>query len=206
MSQVKPRRLPWDEIRERAELFRKTYVHPLNKIPVPIEELVEFDLEIAPWPIPNLLEKIDIDGFLSNDFKNIFVDKDIYMDRRWENRLRFTFAHEVGHYVLHKEEIQRCQFRTVEDWIHFREDMSEDDLFWFEQQAYEFAGRLLVPKQRLIKELENNREKIKQFRALSDPSDDEILIQAISRVICGKFGVSEGVIFRRIRNEKIWQE
>ena len=130
MSAIKPKRLSWREIREKAEKFREKYVNPLDMVPVPVEEILEFDLDITPWPIDNLLQKADIDGFISNDLKHIFVDKNIYLDSRFVNRLRFTFAHEVGHFVLHKEEIQQYEFRTENDWIHFREEMSEEELFW----------------------------------------------------------------------------
>ncbi len=80
MSTIKPRRMQWEEIREKAEEFRKKIVHPGDKTPIPIEEILEFDLNITPWPVDGLLEKIDIDGFLSNDLKTLFVDKRIYMD------------------------------------------------------------------------------------------------------------------------------
>ena len=206
MSIFKPEHMKWNEIREKAEDFRKKYVSPPDMIPVPIEEIVEFELGITPWPIDGLLQKIDIDGFLSNDLKYLFVDSGIYMDKRWENRLRFTFAHEIGHLILHSDIIQKSDFRTETEWIHFRNEMSEDDLYWFEQQAYEFAGRLLVPKNKLVEELKKNRKKINQFRMLIEKNNDELLFQAISRVICDKFGVSDGVIFRRIRNEKIPNE
>lgn len=206
MAGLKPRKLRWEEIREKAEEFRRKYVNPPNSIPVPVEEILEFDLGIIPWPKKGLLQEIDIDGFLSNDLKYLFVDADIYNNPRQENRLRFTYAHEIGHLVLHKEKIQSCEFRTAEDWIHFREEMSENDLLWFEQQAYEFAGRLLVPVDQLKLELENKKDKIKLFLDTYGKDDDDLLIQAISRVICSKFGVSEGVIRRRIKSEKIWSE
>ena len=206
MAVIKPRIMRWVDIREKAEEFRQQYVHPINLVPVPIEEIIEFDLQLTIWPIEGLLPKIDIDGFLSNDLQTVFVDKTIYMDSRYYRRLRFTFAHEIGHLVLHRREIERCQFRTESDWRCFREDMSEDDLFWFEQQAYEFAGRLLVPKKQLIKEVNKHREKIELFRKLAENETDELLIQAISRIICDKFDVSDGVIFRRIKNERIWCE
>lgn len=206
MDSIKPRKLRWDEIREKAEDFRKKYVHPTDLVPVPIEEIIEFDLQLDIWPIERLLQTIDIDGFLSQDLQTIFIDKTIYMDQRYYRRLRFTYAHEIGHLILHKEEIQRCEFRTETEWKRFREDMSEDDLFWFEQQAYEFAGRLLVPKNRLVKELEKQRNKIDQFRALSESDNEELLMRAISRIICDKFEVSDSVIFRRIKNENIWQD
>lgn len=206
MGGLKPKKYRWEEIREKAEEFRSKYVKPVDLIPIPIEEIIEFELGISPWPKKGLLQKIDIDGFLSRDLKYIFVDEDIYNDPRQENRLRFTYAHEVGHLVLHSEEIQNCEFRTEEEWIRFREEMSEDDLLWFEQQAYEFAGRLLVPISQLKKELESNRDKIKEFIKIFGKNSEDILLQAISRIICSKFGVSEGVIFRRIRTEKVFSE
>jgi len=123
------------------------------------------------------------------------------MDERRSPRLRSTLAHEVGHFVLHKEQIQQCKFRTPEDWIHFREDFLEDDLDWFEFQAYEFAGRLLVPKEELEKQIKSCSDKIKYFKKYFPEGPD--LVEAVSRVICGHFGVSDQVIGKRIAKEKI---
>ena len=206
MGNLKPKKYRWEEIREKAEQFRQKYVKPVDLIPIPIEEIIEFDLGITPWPKNGLLQKIDIDGFLSKDLKYIFVDEDIYNDARQENRLRFTYAHEVGHLILHKEEIRNCGFRTEKEWIRFREEMSEDDLFRFEQQAYEFAGRLLVPISQLKRELEFNSQKIKDFTKIFNKNSEDVLLQAISGIICSKFGVSEGVIMRRIRTERVLSE
>ncbi len=152
-----------------------------------------------------MLEKIDIDGFISNDLKNIFIDNRIYSDIRFENRLRFTYAEEVGHLVLHKEAIENCEFRTEQDWVKYREEMPEEEVSWFEFQAKEFAGRLLVPKAELIHQIQNNEAKIHDFRKVYDDNNhDDLLITALSRVICSKFDVSEYVIDKRIKREKIW--
>ena len=199
---LEPPRLKWNFIRQKAEDFRNSFVNPVDKIPVPIIEILELDLNIEPIPIKGLMERIDIDGFLTKDLKHICVDNDIYMDPRRENRLRFTYAHEVGHLILHEKEIKQTDFRTPEDWIHFREDFLEDDLNWFESQAYEFAGRLLVPKEKLIEEIQGFHAKIKEFRVLAG-DEEESLIDAISGMICNKFKVSRGVIQRRIRIEKL---
>lgn len=205
VGNVKARKMTWSEIRQKAEEFRNEYVKPVNRVPVPIDEIVEIDLGITPWPIPGMLEKIDIDGFISKDLKNIFIDNRIYSDTRFENRLRFTYAEEVGHLVLHKEEIENCEFRTEQDWIKFREDMPEEELSWFEFQAKEFAGRLLVPKAELIHQIQNNEAKIHDFRKVyDDHNHDDLLITTLSRVICSEFGVSEYVIDKRIKREKIW--
>jgi Zn-dependent peptidase ImmA (M78 family) len=124
------------------------------------------------------------------------------MDERREKRLRFTYAHEVGHLILHENEIKQCDFRTPEMWIHFHEDFLAEDLNWFEQQAREFGGRLLVPRQELISEILNYRDKIIEFKSQTDSEED--LIEALSGLVCDKFGVSNQVIQRRIRSEKIW--
>ena len=44
MKEFKPRRLSWENIREKAEEFRSKYVKPTELIPVPIDEIVEIDL------------------------------------------------------------------------------------------------------------------------------------------------------------------
>jgi len=169
---------------------------------VPIIEIVELKLGIQPIPKAGLKSRIDIDGFLTNDLKNICVDLDVYMDERQINRVRFTFAHEVGHLILHENEIRQCDFRTEEDWIHFHEDFLKDDLNWFEQHANEFAGRLLVPKEELIREIQNHQNKIDEYRSIIGDGE-EMLIEAISRLICDKFKVSWIVIQKRIRIENI---
>jgi hypothetical protein len=199
---IRPPRLKWPFIQEKAEEFRRRYVDPDNSIPVPIIEIAELVFELEPIPIHGLMEKIDIDGFITGNLKYICIDWDIYMDPRRENRLRFTYAHEIGHLVLHKNEIKKTTFRTPEDWIHFREDFLEEDLNWFESQASEFAGRLLVPKEKLIEEIQGFQAKIKEFRVLAG-DEKESLIDAISGMICNKFKVSRGVIQRRIRIEKL---
>lgn len=134
--------------------------------------------------------------------KNICIDLDVYQDERQINRLRFTYAHEIGHLVLHQKEIRQCDFRTNEDWIHFHEDFLENDLNWFQQQAYEFAGRLLVPKKQLMKEVKKHQKKIEEYRERIEGGEEELL-EAISRLVCGRFKVSWNVIQKRIRKEKV---
>jgi hypothetical protein len=36
--------------------------------------------------------------------------------------------------------------------------------------------------------------------------DEKLFVRAISRVICDKFEVSDEVILKRIKSEKIWRE
>lgn len=199
---LEPPRLKWEFIRQKAEEFRRRYISPVNLVPVPIIEITELELGIQPIPKSGLKKNIDIDGFLTRDLKNICIDQDVYLDERQINRLRFTYAHEVGHLVLHNEEIKQCDFRTEEDWIHFHEDFLEEDLNWFEQQAYEFAGRLLVPKKELLKEVQKHQNKVEKYRERIGNGEEDLL-EAISRLICNRFKVSPIVIQKRIRKEKV---
>jgi Zn-dependent peptidase ImmA (M78 family) len=202
LTHIRPPRLTWPQVREKAEEFRSAFVNPVELLPVPIIEILEFKLKLTPIPVFQLLEEIDIDGFLTKDLQSICIDQDIYENPRKENRLRFTFAHEVGHLVLHKKEIQMCRFRTPDAWMRFREDLEEDDLMWFEQQAYEFAGRLLVPRGPLIAEIQRLAPKIQEYKKRGG-SDEEQIIQAISRSVCRMFAVSADVIARRIKSERL---
>lgn len=56
-------RLKWEFIRQKAEEFRRDYVNPIELAPVPIIEIVEFELGIQPIPKAGLKRGIDIDGF-----------------------------------------------------------------------------------------------------------------------------------------------
>lgn len=200
MKSLRPKYKKIEEIRELADKFRKKYVKSDKECQIPIEEIVEFDLGLELWPLKGIESKTNIDGFLSNDLKTIFVDFDRYYDKRYLKRIRFTIAHEVGHYLMHKDEIASCTFKTPEDWIHYRRSMSEDDLFLFEQQAYEFAGRLLVPLELLLEEVSKQEERIKSYKSLHQNGID-YLLEGLARLLSDTFCVSEGVLIRRLRKE-----
>lgn len=202
----KPKRIPFVDIREKAEEFRKEQSLSENQIPVPIESIVEFGLQLEITPIKGLKSKGDIDGFLSNDLKSIYLDYDMYWDDRYLPRLHFTLAHEVGHLIIHSDEITKIDFQNEDEWIKFRNEMDEDDLNWFEQQAHEFGGRLLVPLTPLKEALEGQREKVEIFRKMSQNNDEDRLIDAIARMINNDFAVSYEVIRKRIRVERLWNE
>lgn len=57
-------------------------------------------------------------------------------------RQRFTIAHEIGHYCLHKDRLN-----TFDDTIFFRND-TKDHMEW---QANQFAAEILMPEDYVIK-------------------------------------------------------
>lgn len=66
------------------------------------------------------------------------------------DRLRFTMAHEYGHYKLHKTLLQSQNvqsFGDTEDTITEMITIRDNDRKWFERQANHFASCLLMPKE-----------------------------------------------------------
>lgn len=200
-----PSRLSKQEIWQSVEEFRAKQKFLTEKYPVPIIDFVEHILKLNIIPKPRLRYKTDLDGFISKDMKSMYIDQDLYMSPKQENRLRFTFAHEVGHFILHRKQIENAPFDSKEEWLQFRMNLNEENDSWFEWQAHEFAGRLLVPKNELINEIEKLRNKIDQFRGVSNSENEDMIKDAVSKSICGKFQVSDQVIYRRINSENIWE-
>ena len=79
-------------------------------------------LEVIPFD--DLFAKYDSDAAITQDFTGIYVDTEAYVF--WEkgpvwkqNRLRFSVAHELGHYVLHREVATRARFESLDAFAHW---------------------------------------------------------------------------------------
>jgi hypothetical protein len=138
---------------EKVEDFRKAYPRAQN-IPVEIEGIASSDLKIDIIPEPGLKSLYDIDAYITRDFKSIVVDRDHYMDDKYYPRVRFSMAHEIGHFILHKDFFLRNSFGdSTENWLDFMRQMPEREYAFLENHANEFAGVLLVPANELISSL-----------------------------------------------------
>jgi hypothetical protein len=94
MNEIKPKHLTWEKIRDFVEDLRTTYVNPRDLIPVPIEEIIEFQLNITVRPEWGLRERTDVEALLLADLKTIIVDNTLYYNKHYVKRIRFTLAHE----------------------------------------------------------------------------------------------------------------
>ena len=197
-------KLSREKIRDIAEEFRKEYVFD-SSLPVDIEHVIEATMGINIIPIESLQKTCDMEGFISKDFKKIYVDEGLYTDDRYYKRVRFTIAHEIGHLVLHRSSIDGVKFNNETDWISFRMGINNETLGWFETQASEFAGRLLVPIDQLIESFREARSVVlkKHSSWNARKIDDDELFSIIALMICNKFDVSGEVIERRLRKENI---
>ena len=191
-------------LRDVADEARNKY-WPEATLPVDAEGIVEFRLSLDIEPIKNLLSTIDIDAYLKRDLSGIVVDYDCYMKDKFANRMRFSFAHELGHFFLHKELYLKFGISSPEEWKDFILNVPENEYKSFEWQANEFAGRLLVPYLQLDAETEKAVDILREnnfIRFLHVDSD--AVLSRISPMLCKPFGVSTEVIETRVKREHLW--
>lgn len=168
-----------------------------DKIPVDIELIVERELKLDLIPLPGLKRIAGTEAFLSGDLSEIIFDNE-----RPEVRIRFSIAHEVGHFVLHKEQINILRAKSYENWKEIIKNIPGPIWGRAEYQASEFAGRLLVPKQALIKSIKKRKSLIKQAKAiLNDDSDS--LIEYLAPSISKEFCVADKTMSIRFHKEDI---
>ena len=141
--------------------------------PVRIEEIIE-NYEIKAFEKDFKEKYADIAGIIDIERKTIYVNKNDSSSRKV-----FTIAHELGHWLLHKEELKE---KPQEYAILPRKPIGRINDDPIEKQANAFAAHLLVPK-KLLKEYS---EEIKRRD-----------IHTIAKI----FGVSYELIRYRIKQE-----
>lgn len=200
--------ISYDQTRVYAGRFLDHY-HPSRALPIPIEHIIDNKLTIDIVPIPgllNLLKQVSsLAGFISGDLKILYVDEYVY--RSVPNMYRFTLAHEIGHAILHRNVFKGRQIDGADEWIAFMMSLQEDDYSykWYEMQANNFAGLVLVPENRLEESLRKTikslRHKIEQARKRLQNS--EMIWEYLSEAIADEFGVSAPVIDMRTTFDKL---
>ena len=189
----------YEDLRKKADEFLVTY-NPSGAIPVPIEEIVEFDFGINVVPVLGLQREFEVEGFTSSDLKNIYVDEYVYTD--YLNRYRFTLAHEIGHIILHRNLYNANRFSSIARWKEFINSMTEEEHGWLEYQGYAFAGLVLVPRESLTKHTSELVKKIKGKKISLEQNWDfawELIIAHLGKA----FQVSSSVIEKRVDKDGI---
>jgi len=192
-----------EDIRMTVAGFRSRY-WPRDTIPVDIFEIVEFELGIEIRTIVNLREAGDVDALLLGDFKTIVVDQNDFLNERAQNRLRFSIAHEIGHLILHQNTFSKIQYSSIDEWIAFFQEIPEEQYYWIEQHAYEFAGCLLVPREKLIEKLNDAVALARSSGFDAWDSSGDSTRQFVAHGIAKYFEVSDQVIEKRLIRENLW--
>jgi len=185
-----------------ADRFREQH-WPEGTIPVEVEELL--------WPaglrldyVQSLRQIGDVDALLSGDLTLIHVDTEQYMDERMKNRICFSIAHELGHFVLHADIYKNIHYTNVEEWLEFMERVPEDQYSFIEQHAHEFAGRLLVPLDFLRPRFAEAAQAAQKAGFTAWDTSGDVAREYIAKNIARDFGVSSQVLEKRILREGLW--
>ncbi|MEN6600249.1 MAG: ImmA/IrrE family metallo-endopeptidase [Rectinema sp.] len=192
------------EIKKKVEDFRSRFSR-CNIFPIDMEALLEQDLRISIQPIKRLRSAILTDAFISSDFRTLYVDEYEYMNDYFQNKLRFSFAHEISHLVLHAELYRHQDFNDIESYIDFQMAKSEKAYSQYEKQANIFSTNLLIPTNELRKVLAQKKDHLKSS---GDPliriRPEEYLNDLVKREAADYFGVSDDqTLSYFIANEKI---
>lgn len=143
-------------IEQKVEDFRESFWS--NTIPVEMENIIELKLKISIIPIPGFLRRTSMDALITSDWKYIYVDNDEYLNGRRYNRLRFSLAHEIGHFVMHKHVYNSFEIKTSEDYYKLYKNIPEQQYGYLEHHANKFASYLLIPRKILAVEMEKELE------------------------------------------------
>lgn len=194
------------DIWESVERFRQKHLRDLGKVPVDVLTVIEVRLRLDVIPFDRLLEKYSVDAAVMPDFSGIYVDKRSYRflegQPPWQfNRLRFSLAHELGHILLHREKAGDLSFKTLEDYWAWMRRYNESR-YGLEWEANEFAGRLLIPPERLKTDFDAFVLGVcKSFPAWWTNSN---LREALGSQLGETYGVHKDVISCRLDREELW--
>lgn len=161
------------EIEIEEKKIEKAYGYPITPEQIRIKAK-EYNITISPLDIRKIAEDVfgmkiceeDLGKSVSGFLERIGETWCIYVNK-YESDLRkkFTIAHELGHFILHKDRII-AQGASAPDQIFFRNDDNNS----VEQEANNFASELLMPKDEfmsVIKNGYNTLEKLSEYFALS---------------------------------------
>ena len=131
------------------EAYRLLEVNKVTEPHVPIKEIAKkLLIEVIPYFVGD-----NVSGILISKGDNATIG---YNPNDPDVRQRFTIAHELGHYILHrKEKITSEQLFVDRDFIVKYRSTSKytDSELLQEQQANAFAAAILMPERLIRKEL-----------------------------------------------------
>lgn len=196
-----------DQVWAKIEELRKQYdLLSDDRTPIDVFTFFEVDLKLDPIPFDDLALKYRVEAAITADFTGIYLDAEQYalMEKGpdWKlNRLRFTIAHELAHYFLHRDLPQPQNFHSIPAFARRTENYGGKK-YTAEQEANEFAGRLLVPRQRLQDFFEEFS--IQAAKLLPDFMQSSTLRDQFAERVAPRFGVNMQVISVRLDRDAIW--
>ena len=192
----------WDE----AEQARIKYWSG-NTFPIESEIVIQAELGLDIVFLKGLFRGALSNAFLSFDRSKVVIDDYAYKCGRYDDKINFDIAHEIGHYLLHEEvyDYLNENIKSLDDYIDFMNTAPNREIWNYEFQASEFAGRFLVPVEELNREIEKHcYEAIEIGQMDKYAQNPDLFLTLISPEISDVFGVTFNNIEERVKREAIW--
>ncbi|MDQ7083853.1 MAG: ImmA/IrrE family metallo-endopeptidase [Sulfurovum sp.] len=180
------------QVRTKETLsFLKNNVSTSEQLLQKIYMVVPF--EINPIDVAQKLGILVMKNSLLNDSEagKCYINDEIvieYKPQFTHNRERFSVAHELGHVVKHMAHANNTHYEDSTELLYARNDYI-DSLNPIEKEADEFAGNILVPKQKIL-ELLHSLEGSEQIS---------------TKLLCDIFKVSEGALYHTLSSYRMSQ-
>lgn len=195
--------LGWKEIAARARIFAEEYRLAQRQFPLDVEEIAEFDLGIEIRLCSGVLEEFGSPAQIASGGKHLILTVDADQYRQQTSFYRYSVAHEIGHYVLHREWLQEVWqlIDSIESWKQVIASRSEEDYKWIEGQAEEFASYLLAPESVFEPFLS---EQITLLKKIDASLHSEDVLPYLANPVGEFFGMSNSAAQARIRKSAQW--
>ncbi|MBU0986921.1 MAG: ImmA/IrrE family metallo-endopeptidase [Proteobacteria bacterium] len=189
-----------------AEHARSKY-WPENILPIQSEIVIQGGLGLDIVFLKGLFQVALSNAFLSFDRSKVVIDNYAYNCGRYDDKINFDLAHEIGHYLLHEEvyDYLHNKIKSFDDYLDFMNTAPDSAIRNYEFQASEFAGRFLVPVAELNRQIEIRcDEAIKNGKMDKYAQNTDVFLSVISPEIADIFGVTFTNIEERVKREGMW--
>ncbi len=192
--------VPPSEIEEMAQEARHRFC--LSKVPVDVEFALDVKLGLDLVPVPGLQDRISGDAFTARDWSAIYYDP-----HPSQTRIRYSFAHELGHFLMHKQAVDGLPpTKDVEEWSKLYTSLPLDAVGRAETQANMFASAFLMPSDDLtnrftcaLEQVEPLRQEAAQAGVPRGVYIDHV-VDRIATILAPAFDVSIEAMTWRIQN------
>lgn len=118
--------------------------------------------------------------------KTMMIDIRLLQDKRYINRLRFTYAHELAHYLIHNDHFSNADLSPA---LLFDGEKTYDD--YIENQANMFCSYFLVPTGQM--------KKLYNRLMAAQPRNNQNIVKEMAKA----FGVSQTTMKIRLSEHKL---
>ena len=179
-----------------------------SQLPLDLITFVDLDLELDLIPYEGLSKKYGADAAVLSDFSGFYIDRETFdlIDSapEWKlNRLRFSLAHELGHWNLHQGIFSQAAISSdshLLNWLNHHNGQK----YQLEREANEFAGRLIIPIDILTDSFNKIADAFDAALGRHAWFNDNQLRQKACEQIASRFGVHHQAIATRFDREGLW--